>query len=82
MFPNLHIALQIYLTLHSCSAAEIAFSKLERKKNNYYSMYLNTRNLNFLMILTSENDVFESIEVLINDTIKKLARKNVFKHIE
>jgi len=28
------------------------------------------------MILSSENDIFESIEVLINDTIKKLVRKN------
>jgi hypothetical protein len=57
VFPNLYIALKIYLTIPSSNcSAERAFSKLNRVKNKYRST-LNQDNLTALMLLASENDI-------------------------
>lgn len=63
VFPNLNIANKIYLTLPSSSCtAEKAFSKLKRIKNKYRTT-LTQEHLNSLIILSSENDILETINL-------------------
>lgn len=79
VFPNLYIALKIYLTIPSSNcSAERAFSKLKRVKNKYRTT-INQENLTALMILASENDVFQTIdnETIIQEFCHTKARKKL-----
>lgn len=79
VFSNLYIASQIYLTLpsNSCSV-ERAFSKLARMENNYRTTSSYDR-LNSLMILSSENDISQSIncdQIIRQFAFLKVRKKN------
>jgi len=59
IFPNIHIALRIYLTIPVANCTvERAFSKLARIKNKNRSSQTQD-NLSSLMILSTENDVLQ-----------------------
>lgn len=77
VFPNLTTILKIYLTIPITSCeAERNFSKLSIIKNKYRSTMLEDR-LNYLAILSIENDITKSLTYY--NTIKEFAEKKIRK---
>ena len=62
-FPNLDIALRIYLSIMvtNCSA-ERSFSKLERIKNEHRT-FLGKQWLNYLSLISIENQLMHEIDI-------------------
>ena len=77
VFPNLYTALKIFLTLPITSCeAERAFSKLTFIKNKYRTTMLEVR-LNYLSILSIENDLTKSVSY--DEVIREFANKKCRK---
>ncbi|KAF0690485.1 zinc finger MYM-type protein 1-like, partial [Aphis craccivora] len=80
IFPNIHIALRIYLTIPVANCtAERAFSKLTKIKNKNRSSQTQD-NLSSLMILSTENDVLQnlSFDKTLEIFATQKARKKTF----
>ena len=79
LFPNVNIALRIYLSLMvtNCSG-ERSFSKLKRIKNEQRTS-LGQDKLNSLTLLSIEHEVMEEIKV--GDIIKKFASLKARKRV-
>jgi len=80
IFPNIHIALRIYLTIPvvNCTV-ERAFSKLARIKNKNRSSQTQD-NLSSLMILSPQNDILQnlSFDKTLEIFATQKARKKTF----
>ena len=77
VFPNLYTALKIFLTLPITSCeAERVFSKLTFTKNKYRTIMLEVR-LNYLSILSIENDLTKSVSY--DEVIREFANKKCSK---
>uniref|UniRef100_H2ZHP2 TTF-type domain-containing protein n=1 Tax=Ciona savignyi TaxID=51511 RepID=H2ZHP2_CIOSA len=77
IFPNVHIALRIYLFMApSNCCGERSFSKLKRIKNEARNS-MGQERLNFLSLMSIENDVVDSLSFtdLIRDFALRKARK-------
>uniref|UniRef100_H2YK99 DUF4371 domain-containing protein n=1 Tax=Ciona savignyi TaxID=51511 RepID=H2YK99_CIOSA len=77
IFPNVHIALRIYLCMApSNCCGERSFSKLKRIKNEARNS-MGQERLNFLSLMSIENDVVDSLSFtdLIHDFALRKARK-------
>uniref|UniRef100_H2YLA9 HAT C-terminal dimerisation domain-containing protein n=1 Tax=Ciona savignyi TaxID=51511 RepID=H2YLA9_CIOSA len=77
IFPNVHIALRIYLCMApSNCCGERSFSKLKRIKNEARNS-MGQERLNFLSLMSIENDVVDSLFFtdLIRDFALRKARK-------
>jgi len=64
IFPNIHIALRLYLTIHVANCTvERAYSKLTRIKNKNRALQIqdNLSSLILIVILFTENDVLQNL---------------------
>ena len=82
VFPNIEVALRIYLSLmiSNCSG-ERSFSILCYIKNSYRSA-MGQRRLNDLILLSAEQDILRELDInsLINDfALMKSRKKNIYK---
>ena len=82
VFPNIEVALRIYLSLmiSNCSG-ERSFSILCYIKNSYRST-MGQRRLNDLILLSAEQDILRELDInsLINDfALMKSRKKSIYK---
>lgn len=78
-FPNLDIALRIFLTIAVAnSSGERSFSALKRVKN-FQRSTVHKDKLNNLSILFIENDVLEQLDS--DSILEKFASQKVRKHL-
>ena len=81
LYPNIEIALRIYLTLMTSNASsERSFSKLKIVKN-YLRNSLIEEKLSDLCLLSLESDILDNVDIddIIQDFINKKIRKHTIK---